>query len=344
MDSKTRPKDYAPAAHLLRVLRLLEAEPGHTLLINELAERIGVHRRTIIRYVEALRAIDDGAGRPLVERIRDRDGAWVKLTSPPVSVAANLYQYAAMVLASRVLGPGLSLLGDSADAMVGRLAVSLGGVGASELKARVKQAVHYVPFGPKEYDSQESVVDAVLRATLRRQRLEVRYRSAHARAATPRRLDPHTIVLYRDGLYLYARESDAPEKGLRLYALDRIVSAEQEPGVFEVAPGYDPDAEFRGRFGLWSGTGARENVVLRIDRAVADVVLERAWPGLVSIEEHDTHTDVTLSVEVTPELTTWVVGFGDTIEVVSPPTLREQLGARFARAAARHRGAAPTDV
>jgi predicted DNA-binding transcriptional regulator YafY len=343
MELQGRPKDYAPAAHLLRVLRLLEAEPGHTLLINELADRLGVHRRTIIRYVDALTSVDDGAGRPVVERLRDRDGAWVRLTSPPVSVAANLYQYAAMVLASRVLGPGLSLLGDSADAMVERLAVSLGGLGVSELAERVKQSVHYVPFGPKEYDSQEAVVDAVLRATLRRQRLEVRYRSAGSKDARTRRLDPHTLVLYRDGLYLYARESEAPEKGLRLYALDRIVSAKQEADPFDVAPGYDPGGEFRDRFGLWSGNGTPTEVVLRIDRVVADVVLERSWPGLERIEEHDKYTDVTLCVEVTPEFTTWIVGFGDTIEVLSPPVLREDVGARFSRAAERHRRTALPD-
>jgi predicted DNA-binding transcriptional regulator YafY len=341
MDSDARPKEYAPAAHLLRVLRLLEAEPGHTLLINELAERLDVHRRTIIRYVEALATMEDGAGRPLVERLRDRDGAWVRLTSPPVSVAANLYQYAAMVLATNVLGPGLSLLGDSADAMLGRLTVSLGGVGTRELAERVRKAVHYVPFGPKEYDNQEDVVDAVLRATLRRQRLVVDYRGARASVSTTRKLDPHTLVLYRDGLYLYARESDAREKGLRLYALDRIVSARQEPETFDLPVGYDPKSEFGGRFGLWSSGGAKQRVVLRIDRGVADVVLERSWPGLESIAEGPETTEVTLAVETTPEFCTWIVGFGDTIEVVSPPELRRELGARFARAAARHRDGTP---
>jgi len=307
MEEQVRPKDYAPAAHLLRVLRLLEAEPGHTLLINELAERLGVHRRTIIRYVQALAAVDDGAGRPLVERLRDRDGAWVKLTSAPVSVAANLYQYAAMVLAARVLGPGQSILGESADMMVGRLAVSLGGIEARELQRRVRQAVHYAPFGPKEYDSQEDVLDAVLRGTLRRQLLHIVYRSARSAPGKSKNIEPYTLVLYRDGLYVLGRDSSSPEGGLRLFAVDRIESAELEPTSFDIPESYSPKKELGGRLGLWSAGAPPERVALRIFGGAADVALERAWPGLDSITEGDDHADVCLEVEVTPEVITWII-------------------------------------
>jgi hypothetical protein len=52
--------------------------------------------------------------------------------------------------------------------------------------------------------------------------------------------------------------------------------------------------------------------------------------------------EMTLRVNGTVELASWVLSFGDQAEVRAPPELRERLAAELARAMGRYAGKAPS--
>lgn len=124
--------------------------------------------------------------------------------------------------------------------------------GLRDLADRVRRCFVYVPFGSRDWRDPEveDALDAVVRATLHRRPVRVRYHSASGRR---RRLtlEPLAIVLYRDSLYALAR---APRRhaGARLYAVHRMRDAEVDRDVtFEVPADFDAAASF----GTGSGSG-----------------------------------------------------------------------------------------
>lgn len=330
---------YSTAMHMFGMLRMLQARGGRGMPVNDLAEDLGVHRRTVVRYLKALSAsVDDDRGEPIVRR-EHRDGvAWAVLNGVRSSVAANVYQYAAVFAATRHLGH-TSVLKESADNVLDRVE-EMDDLPPA-LVARVASSFHYVGFGPKDYGSDERVLDVLIRATLHRRLVCVHYKKPGQDDATVRQLEPWTLVMYRDGLYLLARDAVAPAGvGPRLFAVDRMDAAGLFKGSsFEIPEDYDPDAFFEGQLGLWQTDGPPERVRLAFEPSAAWWARERSWPGFVGWSVNGQRHILELDVPVTPEVIAWATAWGPGLEVLAPVRMREAVADRHAAALARYRPA-----
>jgi AcrR family transcriptional regulator len=136
--------DYRATMQILDMLGVLRGRGSRSMRVNDLAERLGVNRRTVIRYVKALEAkMDNDSGEPIVKReLRDNE-AWAVLTEPKLPVANGIFQYAATYAASRHLVTTHSLLSDGVDDVLDRLESGLERT-PSELLDRVSSAFYYV--------------------------------------------------------------------------------------------------------------------------------------------------------------------------------------------------------
>ena len=242
---------------------------------------------------------------------------------------ANLFQYAAVLAAT---GPMQALrdpvLGDSAALTLDRLEASLPDAGR-----RARKAFHYVPLGPKDYSGHEATLDVLVRAILRRQSVRMQYRDDDGLV---RLVEPRTVVLYRDALYLTARQVE-PAAADRTYAVDRIRQVQLlRDRPFTVPASYDPADSFSQTFGMWSGHGAPEHVVLRFHGRAASLVAERTWPGQRSMEHTNDSLELVLDVAITPELRAWLMSWGAKVEVVQPVDLRADVAAELMLAAAQY--------
>ena len=67
--------DYRATMQILEMLGVLRGRGSRSMRVNDLAERLGVNRRTVIRYVKALEAkMDNNSGKPIVKReLRDNE-------------------------------------------------------------------------------------------------------------------------------------------------------------------------------------------------------------------------------------------------------------------------------
>ena len=325
---------------MLDMLRMLQRRGPRGMPVNTVADELGVHRRTVLRYLKALgQSVDNEAGQPIVRRER-RDGAtWAVVAERAPGALASIYQYAAVFAATRHL-TGDSLLSESAAGVLDRL--ELEGL-SPELVARVAAAFHYVPWGPKDYGGDEDVLDALIRGVLNRRPLEVCYRKVGAAEDVVRHLEPWTIVMYRDGLYVLARaEGSGVDARPRLYAVDRIRSAELlRHRRFEVPPGFDPDAFFAGGLGLWQTEAPPERVRLAFRPDAAEVARERRWPGFVSWAQMGDRHVLELQISVTPEVVAWATAWGPGLEVLTPRSLRRAVRDRHAAALAQYEDSAP---
>jgi predicted DNA-binding transcriptional regulator YafY len=315
---------YAVIRNVLDLLRRLGRAPGRALPVNELAEEFGVHRRTILRWARTLAEDDE----PWVVR-EHRDGAaWIRLRAEPLS--AGIFQFAATYAATRVLAAGKDpVLALSAETVVERVRDSLSPADR-KLIGRVASAFHYVPFAPKSYSDKEDILDVLVRGALRCRVVRASYRSASGKAFEES-IEPYTLVLYRDALYVLARTPGA--RKLRIFAVDRFQKAKLVEGEsFTVRTGFTP-AEAIGDLGLWQGEGNAVEVVLAFRADAVLRIRERTWPGLKGWRTlEDGREAMTVTLHVTPEVVTWILGWGSAVEVLRPPSLRTAVAEELQKA------------
>ncbi|GEM_PF-1855058 len=339
-----RKPSYEATVQVMRMVQLLERSHGRALPLNKLASTLGVHRRTVARWAKALEeGVDDERGGPLVRRERRGGEAWVQLGGKAPSVGGTVFQYAAVRLATGALaGDEGSLMADGAEDVLARLGGE-GGWRAEAVLERVETAFHYLPFGPKDHRASEDTLDVLVRALLRQQRVVVHYAGASGGKAWTYRLDPLTLVLYRDGFYLLAMRHMtgrlAGESALRTYSVDRIRSVELlKAERFELPEGYTPESVFAEGLGIFEGYGPVEQLRLAFEPTAAVVARERRWPGLVGWSELDDGRAVMeVALPVTPEVVSWVVSWGAAVEVLGCASLREAVVEVLTGAIARYR-------
>jgi predicted DNA-binding transcriptional regulator YafY len=101
-----------------------------------------------------------------------------------------------------------------------------------------------------------------------------------------------------------------------------------------VPDGFSLDTFFSGAFGVFLGA-ATERVELEFDREVAHLVTQRRWHASQSTTlGKGGVARVTLDVGVTPDLVTWLVGWGPRVRVLTPASLADRVHAEHVAAVA----------
>jgi predicted DNA-binding transcriptional regulator YafY len=335
------PPNYGDGLNMVRILQMLERTRRRSILLDVLAERLEVHRRTARRYVQAMQAsLVTAGGAPLVTLEGRGVRAAVLLAQQPEPSSARLYQYAAVFAATRtVTTGGGSVLGDSAEHFVATMAQGFE-PRLLPLVRRVQESFVYIPFGPKDYRASEEVLDTLVQASVYRRPLTLRYRTASGWTYRCH-FEPWTLVLYRDALFIHGPQRGVgAAAGLRLLAVDRVQEAELiRHQSFEVPDDYDPEACFANQLGLWQDEAEPERVRIAFTPAVALSAKERRWPGQVGWSDHQGERSVLeLVIPVTPEVLTWVLTWGAEAEVLEPPSLRDQVQAVLRSALGQYGG------
>src|SRR5919106_564379 len=160
--------------------------------------------------------------------------------------------------------------------------------------------------------------------------------------------DPGTAPRKTTRVHPYALEPDAalrsvyligfdePAGAMRTYKVERIRSATLTTDRYEIPDDFDPDRWLAHSWGIWSSdTTPPVRIHLRFDPSVAHRVREAVWhrsQELVELPDGGVELSVTVAgiVEIRP----WILSWGDAVEVLAPPELRDSV-ARSVRAAAQ---------
>jgi predicted DNA-binding transcriptional regulator YafY len=168
----------------------------------------------------------------------------------------------------------------------------------------------------------------LLEGLLRQWRLELEYlnmsgeRKRHV-------VCPYTLLSYKGGLYLIARDDAQPERAPpRVYAVERIQVCDlRRDDGFNLPPDWDPEAFVP----FWGGLlpGEEQEVHLRFAPALADYVSRlQVTPGTRRDRRRDGSVDLVTSAVCNEEFFTWVLGFGAAVRVLEPAHLQEALVTR----------------
>jgi len=174
----------------------------------------------------------------------------------------------------------------------------------------------------KDHSNSTDLLDEVLNAILRQYTVDAHY----AKLTGPMkryRLHPLTLVVFRQGLYLFA--FDVNDQHIKTFALDRFRGFSSiKSEKFDYPPDYKPQDLVSDAFGII--TGPVENVELHFNRRAAPYIRERIWHKSQQISAGPKGGVIlTMHVGLAHELYSWIMSYGPDVKVVKPTSLAEQV-------------------
>ena len=319
---------YSAAIRLNAVRDLLNSAGGAT--VYDIAERFKVSVRTANRY---LRALED-AGDMLYEERDGRRKVWRLMpTSRRETITLTTSQMVSLFLSKRAFdfltGTGFK---EDLDDIFERLEATLRR--KDFLAARhLDRKIYDVNEAPHLYEGRLEEVDDMVTALIKEHRLRVRHVSVE-RGEQAFLLDPYSLLIYKKGLYLagHSHHHDA----VRTFALDGFREVDWLKGEsFRYPDDYHPAQLAEGAFGLIGGPAT--TVKIFFTDKVARYVTRRLWHPTQEFEKVDGGVEMTMTVRGTVELVSWVLSFGEQVEVLEPSRLRNDIVGVFREALSRHR-------
>jgi predicted DNA-binding transcriptional regulator YafY len=132
--------------------------------------------------------------------------------------------------------------------------------------------------------------------------------------------------------YVVARDRELGE--MRTFKLERITRAEQTTHSYAIPADFDINRHLARAWGIYN-SGEPVEVRLRFHPPAAARVRETIWHPSQQLTDAGKGTlEMTVTVAGTVEITPWILGWGDSVEVLAPAGLRQRIGESGARMAA----------
>lgn len=315
-----------------QILKEIEARRAG-VTIHELASSTRVSTRTIRRDLQALQeagfaVYDEGDANETKRWKLDARAFQVVQEGLSVADVAALYLSRALVEAM----PGWPLADElrSAFAKLDRA-----------LNPRTREFLETLPqvistkTGPRAGAASSRLVETTRRlldAIRDRHVIAMRYFSATSERAKSYEVQPYRLALAQGGVYLVGWVPQYDE--FRTFAVERIERLSVQETTFRRTRELPADV-FGSSLGVFSAEP--ERVVIEFAAKAAPYVHGKTWhESQTSTVLADGRVRMTLDVSIDWALTSWLLGFGADVKVISPPKLAGSLRDALTSAAAQY--------
>ncbi len=322
-----RTPTYPAALRMARIAFELSSHPSGWPL-ESIQRELDISERTLKRYLAAAQnKLIDRAGRPYFEVVSD--GAKVRLRLPAFRkpLESTAYQAVSLYFTLTILRflEG-TVLKEGMEDLWEKFRKTLPAFERNDL-ATLDKKFYAIPYAPKDYRDFDHILNPIIRGLIREYRLRIDYATG-----LTHEVDPYTLVAYKGGLYLIGKTHVNGK--ITTLAVERMHKAElvvRDDGNFQkfaYPQSFRPDRYTEGAFGIIVEEEPVEVVIL-IHNAETETYLRarNIHPTQKFTKRRDGKTLLTMKVRGTTELRNWVLGFGPWLEVLKPPTLRQELAA-----------------
>ncbi len=191
---------------------------------------------------------------------------------------------------------------------------------------QISRRIRITPQAAKRYSAE--VFETVTNALLHRKRLDVEYYGRQTDAVTSRTLSPQRLVYYRDNWYLDAWCH--LRNGLRSFSLDAMRAVYPNPKVAKEVADAVLNQELESGYGIFSGK-ADKWALLRFKPSLSRWVSSERWhPDQQGSFDEDGRYLLKVPYSQDTELQMDILKYGDGVEVLEPPELRQRIAGRIA--------------
>jgi predicted DNA-binding transcriptional regulator YafY len=314
-------------ARILKIQTLLQGNP-RGLTTGEIARRTGVNPRTTYRDVRALEAMNV----PIYE---DRGRILIDPNYFIAPVKFTLREAMALLMGVRLMHRHANEADpDVADAFT-KLAAVMPAPVAEYVHATVRQMAER-PANPVY----SRILQTIALSWAGQKAVRIWYPSAD-HEVKPRVIEPYFLEpsLIGHSSYVVARDRGLGE--MRTFKLERITRAEQSSETYQIPGDFDINRYLAGAWGIFH-SGEPVEVRLRFFPPAAARVKESIWhPSQQLSEDRKGVVTMTVTVAGTVEITPWILGWGDAVEVLAPRDLRDKIAATGQKMGERNRDQQP---
>ncbi len=177
-------------------------------------------------------------------------------------------------------------------------------------------------YGAYDYSLHDDLINQVISAIVKKRWVRISYQSTDENTAKTYPIFPYRLFSYHGSIYL-AAYTPQHQNTISLL-LQRIKSLTFTENVFNTAPLFNMEDYRNNRFGVFSGPV--EKIRLRIDPRYIKYFHNRSWhPSQKLKMQNDGSMILTMEVQLSPELLTWIIGWHEGIKVISPNRLIDEL-------------------
>jgi len=308
---------------LLRLIMLLQGGPPKG--VDELAETLGVSRRTLFRYLNLLESVEipffhePGVGYRLASNF--------SLTPVSLNVSETL---------------GLMLLAKASSCYRGQPLTGAALSAISKLLATVPEPTHTactsilqtvsVNPGPQPVNVKESQSYPTLQRCVDEQTAcDLTYQSATDNADQHLTFEPYALHFSTRSWYVLGRSQQHDE--VRILKLGRIKKVEPTESLFHRPDGFKVTDKIGNAWEMIPD-GGEQTIVLKFSPRMARNVCEVRWHPSQQHQHHDDGSaTVTFTIDGLSEIAWWVCGYADHVQVIEPDELRQRVLDMHQRAA-----------
>ena len=312
----SRGKGNVAGLRLVEALRVLARPAGATHA--ELIAELDASRQTVTRYFRILR--DEGHE---IEVIGERDGKKVRRIVGEKRTHATAFTLEEVVFLKLLELTSIAFRGTGIDEVMASVFSKVEATLRPKDRAKIQDLGRKILCIPElfhDYSGKSDIVDEIVSALLHEQPLTIHHPGKKNEPRTFR-AEPLSLVIYKRALYLLANSGhhNAP----RTFRIDGIARAvRQKDASFAYPKEWDPMKLFEGAFGMI--TGEETEVTLRFDASVEHALKTRIFHPTQKMKTKGRYIFLTVRPRGTTELLTWVLGWGDKVAVISPPSLRNE--------------------
>jgi len=204
----------------------------------------------------------------------------------------------------------------------------------SKLNLQKSSETRYIDFEKNELLVGLNWVEPLLKAVKNKTVLNIKYQSFKARNPSDKIYNPYLLKEYRNRWFLLCTQGRKSQ--ILILALDRIKDViECNDEKFFMPPSFEPHDFFNDVIGVTKTLNQKTSkIVLKFERSNAPYVLTKPLHSSQEVLKSETdETIVSIQVVLNYELERLVLGFGDSVEVLSPKFLRKRIATKLYNAA-----------
>lgn len=319
--------DASRVHRLLRLITMLQS--GHTYTANDLACELQVSRRTVFRDLNMLEQAH-------IPYFFDPESGGFRIAEhfflPPVNLTLS-EALSLLMLAGRSRGAGRLPLAGHCSRAAAKIESLLPAAVRNHLGSVLDKLT--LDLGPMaSHGGLDAMFDQLASAIAARKVCKLVYLSFQDRKQLRLTVWPLRLAFVGRAWYLIAWSVSHRQR--RTFKMGRIRKATVTADLFTPPDGVD-DGEGFGQAWSMIPEGRLYDVHLRFEPKVAGNVAEVRWHASQSVEWNPDGTlDFRARVDGLGEITWWILGYGDQVEVKAPLELRRRLAEIASATADRH--------
>lgn len=189
----------------------------------------------------------------------------------------------------------------------------------------------FVQFEKSTVSKGNEHLGPLLEAIQDRKSIRINYRKFTDDQLKEYELHPYLLKEYHNRWYLVAM--DNASKSIRTFGLERIDSMERAERKFTIDKSFDPDIFFKHSIGITEKQVKPSLVELSFTPVIGKfLITQPIHPSQEVIKQTKEEIRIRLEVLLTPELYTFIMGYGDQVTVLKPATLRKEIHEKLSKA------------